>query len=629
MPKGPITRSQAIAPFGVGAMIVVRDGTSLIAGGLDYWFRLSPGQGDSRDLDLSEFRVEEWRLQEQLGVSHFRLPPDYRRPRRGVRIPNSYLTLPFFRFPRWHFCPSCKQLFERTPYERNRIRCPECLAQRGKTRFLAQVPFVAMCDYGHLQDFPWREWVHRSAQPPCQGPMRLIATGTASLAGQKIRCECGAERTLASITEAAPDGSATYLSTNLATDGQEYLCRGLMPWLGPDTQQPCTRPLRGSLRSASNVYYAPLRSAIYLPRGTSDAPQTLIELLEAPTLSTLISLVTTSGGTVAPAILRSQQQALLHPYSDQQITAALAIVKAGAKTTLANPPIDEDHETAFRRAEFQLLRQPRDDQQLSVRQVERERYEPAFGEWFDRISLVDKLRETRAFTGFARIFPEGDFSLEDRISLLWRTSPKVDDWLPAYVVFGEGIFLEFAEARLRAWEQRLEVHDRVQPLVARYQGVQQERHLRERVISARSVLLHTFAHLLINRLTFECGYSSASLRERLFVSNNAAASMAGVLIYTAAGDAEGTLGGLVRMGKPGHLEPVIRRALETARWCSADPVCMEMGERGGQGPDACNLAACHACALVPETACEEFNRFLDRGLVVGTPENRSLGYFQS
>lgn len=80
------------------------------------------------------------------------------------------------------------------------------------------------------------------------------------------------------------------------------------------------------------------------------------------------------------------------------------------------------------------------------------------------------------------------------------------------------------------------------------------------------------------------------------------------------------------MGKPGNLEPLIGRALSKAQWCSADPVCMELGEHG-QGPDSCNLAACHNCGLVPETSCEEFNRFLDRGVVVGTLERPDLGFF--
>jgi hypothetical protein len=125
---------------------------------------------------------------------------------------------------------------------------------------------------------------------------------------------------------------------------------------------------------------------------------------------------------------------------------------------------------------------------------------------------------------------------------------------------------------------------------------------------------------------FESGYSSASLRERLYASGDPAAPMASMLLYTAAGDSEGTMGGLVRMGQPGALEGVVTAALAAAQWCSSDPVCMEAGE-AGQGPDSCNLAACHGCVLVPETACEESNRFLDRGLVVGTHADPSLGYF--
>ena len=127
----------------------------------------------------------------------------------------------------------------------------------------------------------------------------------------------------------------------------------------------------------------------------------------------------------------------------------------------------------------------------------------------------------------------------------------------------------------------------------------------------------------MNRLTYECGYSSAALRERLYCEPG----MYGVLIYTAAGDSEGTMGGLVRMGRPGRLEPVVDNAISAAAWCSSDPICMECGEIGGQGPDSCNLAACHSCALVPETACEEFNRFLDRGMLVGSMDDPSLGYF--
>lgn len=163
----------------------------------------------------------------------------------------------------------------------------------------------------------------------------------------------------------------------------------------------------------------------------------------------------------------------------------------------------------------------------------------------------------------------------------------------------------------------------------RYAIVQQQRRLSSIDIEPRFIMMHTFAHLLINRLTFECGYGSASLRERLYVSSNPAAPMSGILIYTAAGDSEGTMGGLVRMGKAGYLEPVIQKAIRDAEWCSTDPVCMEIGLHQGQGPDSCNGAACHNCALIPETSCEHFNRFLDRTLIVGSRDRPNLGFFSS
>ena len=92
------------------------------------------------------------------------------------------------------------------------------------------------------------------------------------------------------------------------------------------------------------------------------------------------------------------------------------------------------------------------------------------------------------------------------------------------------------------------------------------------------IALHSLSHLLIKQLCFECGYASASLRERLYVDCNQERS--GILIYTADGDSEGTLGGLVRQGESDILPNVIKRALHEASWCSSDPLCIE-GENQG------------------------------------------------
>ena len=641
-PNGPIRRSQLIAPFGPGAMITVPGGTSLVVAASDMWFQDASSSG--RRIDHNEFRIHEWRLQRRLGVSHFRLPPDYREPGwLGSEVPNARITIPAFRFPMWHFCPSCKLLALRPTFERGsggRVNCPECEAKKG-TRYMFQVPFIAMCQNGHLQDFPWREWVHRSISPDCTGPLRLEATGAATLAGQRVSCDmCHASRTLAGITAANPQGTSTTLSSTLA-EGVPFHCMGRKPWLGSDESEPCTLPIRGSLRSASNVYFAHVRSSIYLPRASDDGLQSLLDLLDSYPLSTLVKMLSDLGADDSRVreLLRSQHGVRLREFTDAQITKAYQIATAsGPEDTLAPlgpgeeiPTVDDNEETDFRRAEFRSLRQPSEGENLTVRLEDPVSYDKEIHKYFARITLIDRLRETRALVGFTRVFPETGQDRQTIGRLIWKKQHENEDesWLPAYNVFGEGIFLEFDGTRLEQWETRPEVSERILRLIRRFTEAQQKRRIRHTTVGPRFVLLHTFAHLLMNRLTFECGYSSAALRERLYVSDNPEASMAGVLIYTADGDSEGTLGGLVRMGTPGNLEPAIRRALEDAQWCSADPVCMEIGRNQGQGPDSCNLAACHNCALVPETACEEFNRFLDRGVVVGDMQNSGLGYFSS
>ena len=143
-------------------------------------------------------------------------------------------------------------------------------------------------------------------------------------------------------------------------------------------------------------------------------------------------------------------------------------------------------------------------------------------------------------------------------------------------------------------------------------------------MNPRYIFIHTFAHLLINTLIHECGYGAAALQERIYSSNSEKNPMAGILIYTSSGNKEATMGGLVRMGKPGYLERVIEKCIKNSEWCSVDPVCMEVGEMGGQGPYSSNLAACHNCCLVPETSCEFFNSYLDRGLVTGNLKQDNL-----
>ena len=147
-----------------------------------------------------------------------------------------------------------------------------------------------------------------------------------------------------------------------------------------------------------------------------------------------------------------------------------------------------------------------------------------------------------------------------------------------------------------------------------------------RRITGKFLLLHTMSHLLIKQLSFECGYNISSLKERIYCGEaSEGKEMAGILIYTASGDSEGTLGGLVRQGWYDTFPRIYKKAVESAVTCSNDPICLLSS---GQGRDSLNLSACYSCGLLPETCCEEFNVFLDRGVIVGTYENRKLGFFR-
>jgi hypothetical protein len=632
MSRAPVRRAHLVSPFGTGALLVAPDGTSMAAAGLDHWYEREGEGRDSQNVEIDEYRIEEWRLERRLGVSHFRLPPDWRRYRRGRQVPNVSLTVPFLRFPQWHFCWRCKRLADLPLTATGRRKCEHCLRQ-GKTAFLAQVPFVAMCDGGHLQDFPWREWVHKSATPTCTGTLSLIATGGATLANQMVTCECGERRTLSQIVEASADGSRTHLSSTLEPGTEtQFLCAGASPQHGTMAGNQCARPLRGSLRSASNLYFGVVRSAIYLPRTGVGVPPELLAVIQHPDLLGTVMILHDAGRAVESEFIRRIRRKELEPYTDDEIERAIALAIAAQDELLEEGAADDNDqaEWEFRMAEARVLREDVDADELTVRSGDRTKYAGMTSKVFSRIQLVERLRETRVLAGFNRVFPEQHVSQEERMAQLWEDLPvRTDAWLPGYCVFGEGLYFELDEELVREWEGRAAAVRQAAKLQGLYGAVQAQRHLRERELTPRYLLVHSLAHVLMNQLTFECGYSSAALRERLYVSSEPGQELAAMLIYTAAGDAEGTMGGLVRMGSPGYLERVLGEAISQAEWCAADPVCMEIGSTTGQGPDSCNLAACHSCGLVPETACEEFNRFLDRGVLVGTLDRPELAFFDS
>ena len=241
------------------------------------------------------------------------------------------------------------------------------------------------------------------------------------------------------------------------------------------------------------------------------------------------------------------------------------------------------------------------------------------------VSLINKIREVQALVGFTRIKPSDPTeSTEKQVNVVSVKEPGTD-WYPAYQVMGEGIFLEFDNSAIRCWlNDNIELEKRINIINENYRNsfIGQNR---PRNVTARFVLLHTLSHLLIKQLSFECGYSIASVKERIYCGEeNDEKEMAGIFIYTASGDSEGTMGGLVRQGRPDTFPKIFNKALKAAMVCSNDPVC---NLSLGQGRDSLNLSACYSCALIPETSCEEYNVFLDRGCIIGTYNNPEVGFY--
>jgi len=619
--KKPIRRSQLISPWGVGQMINFPKDESLMVVGLDMWeekFRTIS--------ELDEFKVTEERLAKRLGVKEFRLPPDFRDPGPGVTNPS--LKIPFVRFPRWHYCIRCGHMDKVSIYDSQKPTCSgisfgsgrSCneIAERKRQR-LIPVRFIAICPHGHIEDFPFMQWVHGGAQPEGQHNLRLRAgRSSGALSGIEITCSCGAHKTMAG---AFNEQSLTKITVT---------CSGGRPWLGQEADRSntthCGQHLIVVQKGASNVYFSQVRSSIYLPQWENSVDRHMVDVLEKNWRWLTSGMVDGKFDRMRFELVAEQK---FNPdkrdfYTQKLLDAATKRI-SGAESSAA-----DDSEEKYRKMEYDAIlgEAGGENQDFFVTKNHANSYDDsetggAFINCFTSIGLLHKLRETRAFVGFSRWLPDDGKTLTEKKNFI-KLGQRIE-WLPAVVVRGEGVFFEFNDKRLKEWAAKEDIKKKAKFLSDNYNRPREAKGLKRREIKPEFVLIHTFAHLVINQFSYECGYGSSALRERIYCNlEYPDDTMNGVLIYTASGDSEGSLGGLVRQGKPGNLETIVYNAIENARWCSSDPICIDSH---GQGPNSCNLAACHNCALLPETCCEESNMLLDRAMLIGELDNPSIGYF--
>jgi len=595
-PVGEVRPSQVITTFGPGAIVDLQT-LSVVVAGVDEW---------RRD---DEQRIQEPRLERSLGVQCFYSPP----PAVG-EFKKKPGTLPSYLFPRFQVCSNaqCGTLSEpgEHAFKRDEKR-PIFLCQlcgKGKTP-VYPAPFIVACPSGHMDDFPWREFVHQG-QSNCKQPMQLKSLGkTGTVRDIRVTCKCGKQR---SVGDAFGVKKHEIIGT----------CSRKRPWLGPDNvDKVCKHEDRAETlqRGATNSWFPIPRSALSIKDAATPIGK-LLNKADADILSFINNVDDLN--KFWDVLVRKTPE--LADYTNSRAVVVEAILKARGEI--------ETDDLDLLLPEWEALRDPDGFSQGERSDFFSQRTEvpEKLRDVFASVVQVRKLLEVRALTGFTRLESKGGpfgGDGEDVDIAPISHNPKLD-WLPAVEVRGEGLFFEFQSNILEEWSKKQKVQSRVRAMLAASARDDEdetdpptEAEIREKSLF---VVLHSFAHTVMRALALDCGYSGSSIRERIYASTEEGREMSGVLLYTASPDSEGSLGGLIDLGRPERLGALLQDALRDVTRCSSDPLCASHDPKRHQ---SMNGAACHACVLVPETSCEAFNSWLDRSLLVPTVAAQDAAFF--
>ncbi len=593
MAQPQLRRSQLVTTFGPGCMIDLPD-TSVIVAGLDHW-RYDPSRIPS---------IEEPRLVEKLRAFLDRDTVTLRTPPPAPEHPSEMRTdVTAWEFPNWYIVQELEQ--GKSRFRRRRLVFAATLengryrdADSRKPLSVVPVRFVRACPRGHVADLDWKQFVH-GGRSDCMRQLWIEERGTSGDLSQVwVMCDCGAQRSMAEGAGVKALG----------------FCSGGRPWLGANQQEKCDLPSRLLIRSASNAYFPQLLSVISIPdlrKPVDDAVRALWAdfLADVETPDELVK------------VRRKPTPAeRLRDFSGADVLAAIERQRGGG-TGASQKVKDVEFAALTEAAEEMGADVP--DGDFYARRMPREFWQAPWMKAIRNVVLVHKLREVVALAGFTRCEPQGpDIQGELSVDAKRATLAVDQTWVPAIENRGEGVFLEFDPATIRAWAARPEVLARGRVLMAGFDAWRKEKKVKADFPDVIYYMLHSFSHLLMTAISLECGYPSSSIRERIFCMPKE--GNFGILIYTGSSDAEGTLGGLVEAGR--SIARHVRRALEYGALCSSDPVCayhrpVEHDHQPLHG------AACHGCLLVAETSCEQHNDYLDRALVVPTVEGLGGEFF--
>lgn len=626
---GEVRPSQLIWTYGPGSVIDLQN-VSVMTLGLQNWESCS----------WNPVRIYEPRLLAQVQrllpyVRELRVPPVANESIYDEGGFKNNVGVPVSLFPRWYRCRICGLLssidsgsvFEvkgASPFNLKVVHknCP-----RFKNKPAPAVParFLIACKNGHISDFPWREYVH-GGPTQCKGTLRFSEKGS-SLQTENLLVSCDGCKKTKNMAMAFGKSAKQNLPK----------CPGTTPHFGSLAKASiCNEDVKTLMLGASNSWFPKVLTVLSLPKEFSIKPNPLKQQVQNAwnDLNDLgASTKAELANTLAKSIFsRIYPDLVVYSVDDiwSEIERCRTLESTSNDTGENIETNDQDAPETILLPEWRSLTSSKIPFKADEFEAVNGKVPAGFEPYFSRIVLVNRLKEVRALLGFTRLEAE-DPMLNDSNQPHWsRLSAENTPWLPAMEMRGEGIFIQFNEETLQHWETLPEVKEREAKL---FEAHKRWRLARNKPVGKfpgiRYVLLHTFSHIMIRELSLACGYDAASIRERIYSSSDGTENMAGVLLYTSASDSDGTLGGLVELGKEENLMPLLREGLHLTRICSSDPLCSEY-DPSNQDDGALNihLAACHVCSYVAETSCEVSNRYLDRALLVETMAGPGAAFFK-
>lgn len=609
MSNNTIRQSQVVTTYGPGALVDFPDHAVLIAG-LDHWVGKKRPIVEHRLLANLKQRLGQWNL----AFCAPPLPPSSEEPGYGVKA---------WLFPEWFVVQNdvitgefgrSRPVVHRRQLHRGKYRSEDPI-ERKKNKSWPVVPmrFVRACPNGHIDDIPWVSVVHEGKS--CGGTLWLDErSASGDLIDLSLRCD-GCRKVEPLLGLQVAQGEKSRLG----------VCNGKRPWLGAAAHDECVgkdgapHNFRLLVRHASNAYFPLVERAISIPDHDARLRKAVDALWED------FLSVAESADDVRRERKKKRVHEGLEGFSDDAVWAEcerrstqevtpLRSIKDVELDTFLNVPAE--------------LGQDVPDGDFYAQAWEWDRSVGGVMGYLDRVVLVHRLREVSVQLGFTRFEPLSspvDAALDQDVNL--GVKPAVlalnETWLPAIENRGEGVFLALDPVRVRAWQGRSEVQKRIEQFRGGIGELLADELTTARLISIYLpyVLLHSLAHLLITAISLECGYGAASIRERIYVRDGAY----GILLYTGTQGAEGTLGGLVNVGR--NLGKHLERALDLGKLCSNDPVCSQHQPSNRLEDRKRHGAACHGCLLIAEPSCERRNELLDRALVVPTVGIGDVAFF--